>query len=119
MEITAKLKTIRISPRKVRLVADLVRGKTALEAQSILKFTINKSAGPMLKLLNSAIANAKHNFKLDVDGLFISKLTVDAGATMKRSQPRAKGSAYPILKRTSHINLYLSPKEEEKKKNKK
>lgn len=120
MDITVKLKTIRISPRKVRLIADLVRGKKALEAVNILTFKINKSAEPMLKLLKSAIANAKHNHQIAAEDLFISKLTVDAGVTLKRSRPRSRGSAFPIAKRTSHINLTLSPveKKEVKKNNK-
>jgi len=121
MAITARLKSIRIATRKVKMMADLVRGKSAVEAQTILSFKSNRSAEPMLKLLNSAMANAKHNFKLDPSTLYISKLLVDQGPTLKRSMPRSRGSAFPILKRTSHVLLELSPvapkaKDEKKKK---
>lgn len=109
MAITARLKSIRIATRKVKMMADLVRGKNALEAQTILMFKSNRSAEPMLKLLNSAMANAKHNFKLDPATLYISKLLVDQGPTLKRSMPRSRGSAFPILKRTSHVVLELAP----------
>lgn len=108
MEVTAKLSNFRAAPRKVRLVADLVRGKKASEAQSILLFTVNKSSKPVLKLLNSAIDSAKKNHKLDESTLVISKITVDEGPKMKRWHPMSRGRAYPILKRTSHIVLVLS-----------
>jgi large subunit ribosomal protein L22 len=108
MEVFAKLKYVRIAPRKVRLLADLVRGKKAIAAQTILKFTNNKSAGVILKLLNQAIASAKNNFKISEDNLRIAEISIDAGPILKRFRPRARGSAYEIQKKTSHINLILT-----------
>jgi len=107
MEITAKLSNLRTAPRKVRQVADLVRGKRALEARTLLSFTVNKSAGHILKLLNSALASAKHDFHLEESNLFVSKITVDEGPKLKRWHPMSRGRAYPIIKRTSHIALIL------------
>jgi large subunit ribosomal protein L22 len=107
MEVSAKLSNLRTAPRKVRLVADLVRGKGVFQAQSILSFTVNKSSRSILKLLNSAIASAKHDFHLDESNLFISKITVDEGPKLKRWHPMSRGRAYTILKRTSHIALVL------------
>ena len=108
MEIKVKLSNLRTAPRKVRQVIDLVRGKRVSEAQSILLFTVNKSARPVLKLLNSAIAAAKHDLRLDELNLFISKITVDEGPKLKRWHPMSRGRAYPIIKRSSHIALILS-----------
>lgn len=105
--ITAKLRNLRIAPRKVSLVADLIRGKSAEEAQAILNFTIKKAAVPMLKLLDSALANAKNNLQLDSVNLYISRITVDGGAKLKRWRSRARGTANEIQKKTSHINLVL------------
>lgn len=107
MQSTAKLRHLRIAPRKVRLVADLVRGKRADSAQNILNFTKNRSAKIILKLLNQALANAKNNLKMDDQNLFISKITVDGGPILKRFRPRARGSAYSIHKKTSHITIIL------------
>lgn len=119
MEIKVKLNNLRTAPRKVRQIIDLVRGKKIAEAQSILSFTINKSARHVLKLLNSAVATAKHDFHLDESNLFISKITVDEGPKLKRWHPMSRGRAYPIIKRSSHIALVLSEmnpvKKEEKK----
>lgn len=99
---------IRISPRKVRLVADLIRGKDVAEAIAILRHT-PRAASPVLeKLLNSAVANAEHNYKMDVNKLYISEIYADEGPRLKRYQPRAQGRAFPILKRTSHITLVVS-----------
>jgi len=114
VEVVAKLRRLRIAPRKVRLVADLIRGKKVDEAINILTFLNKKAAKPVLKLLKSAIANAEHNFKLKKDNLFISKITVDEGPKFKRWMPRARGRADLILKRTSHITLVLSEKETKK-----
>ena len=108
MDIKAKLSNLRTAPRKVRQVIDLVRGKKAIEAQSILLFTTNKSARNVLKLLNSCMASAKHNFSLDGSNLYISKILADEGPKLKRSHPMSRGRAYPIEKRTSHITLVLS-----------
>ena len=115
MKITAKLNYLRIAPRKVRLVANLIRGKKIGEAQTILKFTVKKATHPILKLLNSAIANAKNNFQLASDNLYISKITVDEGPKFKRWMPRARGQAYEIQKKTSHITLILDQIEGDKK----
>ena len=110
MEIKVKLSNLRTAPRKVRQVIDLVRGKNVPQAQSILLFTVNKSARPVLKLLNSAVASAKHEFHLDEQNLFISKITVDEGPKLKRWHPMSRGRAYPIIKRSSHIAIILSEK---------
>jgi len=110
MEIKVKLSNFRTSPRKVRQVIDLVRGKSAQEAQSILLFTVNKSSPIVLKLLNSAIATAKNDLHLDESNLYISKITVDEGPKLKRWHPMSRGRAYPIIKRSSHIVLVLSEK---------
>ena len=108
MEVTAKLSNFRTSPRKVRQVADLVRGKNATQAEAILLFTVNKSARHIEKLLHSAMASAKHDFQLDALNLYVSKITVDEGPKLKRWHPMSRGRAYPIIKRTSHIVLVLS-----------
>ncbi len=105
MAVIAKLNNLRISPRKVRLVADMVRGKKANNAQAVLGFCIKKGALPMKKLLESAIANAKNNFKLEEKDLFISLIKVDEGRTMKRWRARARGRACRIEKKTSNITL--------------
>ena len=108
MPVIAKVKYLRIAPRKVRLVADLIRGKKIEEAQTILKFAKKRGAYPLSKLLNSAIANAKNNFQLDPKNLYISKITVDEGPKYKRWMPRARGAAYEIQKKTSHITIVLT-----------
>jgi len=107
MQVKAKLRYFRVAPRKARLVADLIRGKQAKEARTVLNFTVKKAASPMLKLLKSALANASNNFHLDADNLYISKITVDEGPKFKRWMPRARGSASEIQKKTSHITLIL------------
>ncbi len=107
MTVTAKLKDLRIAPRKVRLVADLIRGKSVEEAQNILSFAVKKATGPFLKLLKSAIASAKNNFQLEESNLYISKILVDEGRKYKRWRPRARGRADEIQKKTSHITLFL------------
>jgi large subunit ribosomal protein L22 len=107
MPVTAKLKYLRIAPRKVRLVADLIRGKKVSQALNFLEFLPKKAAPPLLKLLKQAIANAKNNFQLDESNLYISKILVDEGPKLKRQMPRARGQADEIYKRTSHISLVL------------
>ena len=107
----AYLKHARISPRKVKIVLDLIRGKDAGTAMGILKNT-NKSASEyLIKLLNSAIANAEHNFQMDVSKLYVSECFVCPGPTLKRKMPRAKGSADRILKRTSHVTMVLKERD--------
>lgn len=108
MEVKAKLSNLRTAPRKVRLAADLVRGKDVTKAQAILTFTVSKPGQSILKLINSAVASAKNDFKLNEANLFISKITVDEGPKLKRWHPMSRGRAYPIMKRTSHIALVLS-----------
>ena len=107
MEIKVKLSNLRTSPRKVRQVVDLVRGKKVGDAQSILLFTTNKSARPVLKLLNSAIASIKNDFHLDETNFFISEITVDEGPKLKRWHPMSRGRAYPIIKRSAHVAIII------------
>ena len=108
MEVKAKAKFIRMSPRKVRLVADLVRGAEVNKAINQLRFANKLAAQPIIKLINSAIANAANNFELDKNNLFIKEIRIDEGTKLKRWMPKARGRATPILKRTSHINIILS-----------
>ncbi len=107
MPVTAKLRYLRIAPRKVRLVADLIRGKRIGEAQNILNFKVKKAALPLLKLLRSATANAKNNFQLDESNLYIAKILVDEGPKYKRWRARARGRADEIQKKTSHVTVVL------------
>ena len=104
----ASVTSVRISPRKVRMVADAVRGKSVSQAMNILTFTRKKAAFPVQKLLKSAVANAVENDGVDdVDNLMIDRIAVDEGPTLKRYTPRARGRATPIRKRTSHIRIAL------------
>jgi len=119
MKITAKLKHLRISARKVRLVVDLIRGKKVEEAKTILNFMTKRGGIPVLKLLNQAIANAKNNFQLDPANLFIAEIKVDDGPKLKRWRARARGQAYEIQKKTSHVSLVLDEIVKEKRKRKK
>ncbi len=107
----AFLKNYRQSPRKVRLVADVIRGKRVSDAEMELRFLVKRSSLPILKLLQSAIANAEKNNGVKKESLFISDIRVDKGIVMKRSMPRAFGRASKINKRSSHITLILSEKE--------
>lgn len=112
MQAKAVARTVRIAPRKVRLVVDLIRGKQVGEAVAILKHT-PKTASPVVeKLLNSAMANAEHNYEMDVNSLVVSQAFVDEGPTLKRFRPRAMGRASAINKRTSHITIVLTEKKE-------
>ena len=107
MEAVAKVTHVRIAPRKVRVVIDLIRNKSVGEAIGILKNT-PKAASPVVeKLLNSAIANAEHNFDMNVDNLYVSEIFVDQGPTLKRIHPRSRGQAFKILKRTSHVTVVV------------
>lgn len=109
MKVQAKahLKLQRVSPRKARLVADLIRGKNTLEALSILNNSPKKSAKLFFKLLNSAIANAINNNGMDSSKLFLAEVLVNEGPILKRFQPRSQGRAYQILKRTSNFSITL------------
>ena len=106
-EVMAKLRYLRMSPRKTRLVVDVIRGSRVEEAIAQLKVMPKAAARPVLKLLNSAVANAEHNFKLDKKLLVVKKIFVDVGPVLKRSKPRAFGRATPIHRRTSHITIIL------------
>ena len=112
MEVKAVAKHIRISPRKVRYVADLVRGKGVEEARAILKLTPSRGCTPVLKVLNSAVANAEHNNDMNGDDLFVKKIFVDEGVTWKRIKPRAMGRADRIYKRCCHITVVVDEREE-------
>ncbi len=104
-------RTVRIAPRKVRLVVDLIRGKQVGEAVAILRHT-PKAASPVVeKVLKSAVANAEHNYDLDINSLVVSEVFVDEGPTLKRFRPRAQGRASAINKRTSHITIVVADKE--------
>lgn len=103
----AKARYVRISPRKVKVVIDLIRGKSVAEAQAILTYT-PKAASPIVeKLLRSAVANAENNMDLNRDSLYVAEIFADQGPTLKRYMPRARGSASRIRKRTSHITIIL------------
>ena len=106
--VKATAKFVRVSPRKARLVADLVRGKSVPEARAILAFATRDAAVPVRKVLESAAANADHNHGMRSDDLVLAHVTVDPGPTIKRFRPRAMGRATPILKRTSHITIGLA-----------
>lgn len=110
-EVKATAKYIRIAPRKVRIVMNLVRGKSVADALAILKFTPKIGADAVEKVLRSAVANAENNFDMDVDRLFISSAFVDQGPTLKRIHPRSRGQAFKILKHTSHITVAVNEKE--------
>lgn len=112
MEAKAVAKYIRMSPRKIRKVVDLIRGKKVEEALAILKFVPAGGAKSVEKVLKSAIANAEHNLELSADDLIVAKAFVDEGPTLKRFKPRAMGRADLIRKRTSHITLVVSEKKE-------
>lgn len=121
-QVTAQLRFLRIGPRKVRLVADLIRGRDVNRALTALSLVRKRAAKPLLKLLNSAVANAKHNYSLAADKLRIAQITVDGGPVLKRWMPKAHGRATPIRERTSHIRLVLEdfePKVRKEKKDKK
>ncbi len=107
MKVDAKLNYLRMSPRKVRLVADLIRGRKVSEAKVKLQFVPNKAAEPVEKLLKSAVANAEHNFELSEKDLYVAEIRVDEGPTLKRWRPRARGATNQIQKKTSHITLVL------------
>jgi len=116
MVITVKLRHLRIAPRKVRLVADMIRKKTVEQAESQLGFNVKKAALPIKKLLHSGIATAENDFGKEKSNLFIKEIRIDEGVTLKRARPRAKGRVYRILKRSSHITLVLDEIEPNKQK---
>ena len=112
MEATAKATFVRVAPRKVQIVLDLIRNKPSDEAMAILKYTPKAACEPLAKLLKSAMANAENNFDMDVSKLYVAECAVSQGPTLKRIRPRSKGRAYRINKKTSHITLVLRESEE-------
>ena len=107
MEAKAIARHIRIAPRKIRVVIDLIRGKNIGDAYAILKHTPKIGSEILLKLLESAIANAEHNYDMNSDKLYVATACVDQGPTLKRIHPRSRGQAFKILKRSSHVTLVV------------
>ena len=107
MEAKAIAKYVRIAPRKVRIVIDLIRGKIVVEALAVLKNTPKVASDVIYKVLKSAIANAENNYDMNSDALFVSAAFVDQGPTMKRVHPRSRGQAFKILKRSSHVTVVV------------
>ncbi len=116
MKLTSKSKHLHMSPQKCRLVVDLIRGLDVEKGEMQLKNLRKKASLPILKLLNSAVATAEHNYSMEKSNLYISKVFVDGGAVLKRWKPRAFGRANPIIKRTSHVTLVLDERVAGKKK---
>ncbi|MFW5888755.1 MAG: 50S ribosomal protein L22 [Bacillota bacterium] len=110
-EAKAVVRSVRIAPRKVKLVVDLIRGKDVGDAYALLRNVPKRSAIVIGKLLKSAVANAEHNYQLDQDNLFIKEIYVGEAKTLKRMQPHAQGRAFQILKRSSHIYITVAEKE--------
>ncbi|KAF0207760.1 MAG: 50S ribosomal protein L22 [Actinomycetota bacterium] len=112
MEARAVARYVRVSPRKARIVIDLVRGKSVIDAEAILKFTDRAAAEIVGKVVHSAAANAEKNLRVKPETLFVSQAFVDEGPTLKRIRPRAMGRAFRINKRTSHITIVVKQREE-------
>lgn len=110
LESRAHVRHVRISPQKVRVVVDLVRGKDLRDAEAILRHTPKRASVVVAKLLKSAAANAEHNHDMDARNLYVHAIWVDGGPTLKRIHPRSRGQAFPILKRSSHISVVLRPR---------
>jgi large subunit ribosomal protein L22 len=110
IEVRAVERHIRMSPQKVRLVLDVVRGKSASEALAILSFLPHRAAKPVAAAVRSAMANAENNFNMDPDDLVITRCAADDGRTLKRWRPRARGRVNQILKRSSHITVVVTEK---------
>ena len=108
MEAKAVAKYVRIAPRKVRVVMNLIRGKNVADAFAILKFTPKAGADVIEKVLKSAVANAENNFDMNVDKLYVASAFVDQGPTLKRIHPRSRGQAFSIFKRTSHVTVVVA-----------
>ncbi len=111
MEARAIAKYIRISPRKMKPIADMVRGRSVKDAQAILKFTPRKGAEIFLDVLNSAVANAENNHHMDAGTLFVKEIYANQGPTMKRYKAGSRGMAKPILKRSSHVGVVVAERE--------
>lgn len=112
MEVTASIDRVRVSPRKARLVVDLVRGKKLTEAQAIMRFVPNKTADDVGRLLKSVAANAENNFDLDPEDLWIKEIYVNEGPTMRRFRAKARGRVGKILKRSSQITVVAVSRED-------
>jgi large subunit ribosomal protein L22 len=112
MEARAIARGVRVTPMKARRVVDLIRGLPAEQAQSVLKFAPQDASEPVLKVLDSAIANAANNLEIDTRGLIVIEAYVDEGPTMKRIRPRAQGRAYRVRKRSSHITIVVAQPED-------
>ena len=110
MEAKAIARYVRIAPRKLRIVIDLIRGKAVGEAFAILKHTPMVGSEVIEKVLRSAVANAEHNYDMNVDNLIVSSCFIDQGPTMKRIHPRFRGQAFKILKRSSHVTVAVKEK---------
>lgn len=110
MEARAQLNYVRISPRKVKIVCDLIRGKSIPQATAYLMTTPKAASEPLLKLLKSAVANAENNHSMDPEKLYVSEIFANPGPIIKRIMPRAQGRAYRINKRTSHVTLVVAEK---------
>lgn len=111
MKVVAIAKDIRVSPRKVKLVVDMVRGKKVDEALTILKFSPTLAARAVAKVIKSATANAENNFQMEPSELKITDIFADEGHTLKRFRPQARGRVNPILKRSTHISVFVSGEE--------
>ncbi len=116
--ITAELNHLRIAPRKVRSVVDMIRGQDVDAAKAQMKYLVRRSAGPLEKLLNSAVASAKNNHGLDESQLYIKEIVVDEGMKLKRYKPKGFGMTMPIQKKTSHVRVVLDELSEERKRKK-
>ncbi len=112
MEVRATEKYIRMSPRKVRLVVDAIRGKRATDAMATLRFMPHSAAKAVGKAIASAVANAENNYELDPDDMFVARIAADTGPTIKRFRPRAHGRVSPLLKRSTNITVVLEDREE-------
>ncbi len=110
-EARAHVRHVRIAPRKVRIVVDLIRGKDIRDARAILRHTPKRASVVVAKLLDSAVANAEHNHDMDPKELYVHAVWVDGGPILKRIHPRSRGQAFSIYKRTSHISVVLRPRE--------
>lgn len=113
MKAKAVAKYVRVSPRKARQIIDLIRDKDVAKAEAILRFTPNKAADPIFKVLHSAVANAENNFEMDKTKLIVKEAYVDQGPSLKRFKPRAMGRADRMLHRTSHITVVVAEREED------
>lgn len=111
MEAKAMVRRIRIAPQKCRVVMNLIRGKSVVDALNILRFVPKRASREIFKVVQSAAANAEHNFNMNKDALVVAACFVDEGPTWKRIHPRQRGQAFPILKRSSHLTVVVKEKE--------